>query len=156
MRNMLRNAKGGDGVHSELAANCGANRAEREWLDRLPEDARALVREQIGLIALRQRRAMKELKQLGDADDQLGESTEKYSNVGGKAGVDSEQSAHERVVKRRAAFDARQEVEPRLSKLGEQMLKAIEQLIALEGGTPGQDAAHTCIVIPDNGRGEMD
>ncbi len=145
--------KEGGGVHSELAANCGASRAEREWLERLPEGAGALMREQIGLIALRQRRAMKELKALEGAAGQLDESTEKHSNVGGKAGVDSEQSAHERIVKRRAAFDARQEVEARLSKLGEQMLKAIEMLGAVEGEMPRQDAAHTCIVIPDNGRG---
>ena len=46
----------------------------------------------------------------------------------------------------------------RLNKLGDQMLKAIELMVALEerGADSGGDAPRTCILIPDNGRGRAE
>lgn len=81
----------------------------------------------------------------------LEESSDKDACTGGKAGPDSEQNSRERVIKRRLP-DARQEIEARLNKLGDQMLKAIELMVALEerGADSGGDAPRTCILIPDN------
>lgn len=140
-----------------LAGLCGASRAECEHIRALPGDARGMLGEQLALMALRQRRAMLELKALERAQggaDMLEESSEKDACVGGKAGPDSEQNTSEKVVKRRAPFDARQEIEARLNKLGDQMLKAIELMGAFEerGSAGGSDDARTCILIPDNGR----
>lgn len=143
-----------------LAAMCGASQAEREGLNDLPDDARGMLCEQIAFMALRQKRAMLELKKFereagAKGRGALEESSDKDSCTGGKAGPDSEQNSRERVTKRRSTFDARQEIEARLNKLGDQMLKAIELMGALEehGGDSGGDAPRTCILIPDNGRG---
>ena len=63
----------------------------------------------------------------------------------------------ERALKRRSLFDARQELEGRLSKLSEQKLKALELLSELEErhGTAAQEAGAR-IIIPDNGRGRVE
>ncbi len=146
-----------------LAAMCGASPAERAKLGGLPDDARGMLGAQIAFMALRQSRAMQELKAFSREAGVKGigaleESSDKDACTGGKAGPDSEQNSREHVIKRRSAFDARQEIEARLNKLGDQMLKAIELMVALEerGADSGGDAPRTCILIPDNGRGRAE
>lgn len=146
----------------ELARLCGATEEEMRLLGALPRDSRGLLLCQLGLIALRERRALRELKELArgtarDAGRALDESATRDVRVAGKASADGEQTTNERALKRRSLFDARQELEGRLSKLSEQKLKALELLCELEErhGTAVQEAGAR-IIIPDNGRGRVE
>ena len=145
---------GADGLWT-LAA---VSKRERGALGNMPCDARGLLLYQIRLISLRETRAMQDMRALdmrrGDA---LEECVHKIACVSGKAGPDSSQDTDEVTTKRRAIFDARQEIQSLLTRLGEQKLKALEMLGELEerGGNDMSTAA-PCIVIPDNGRARIE
>ena len=141
-----------------LCALAAVSKRERGALSNMPCDARGLLLYQIRLISLREARAMQDMRALdmrrGDA---LEECVHKIACVSGKAGPDSSQDTDEVTTKRRAIFDARQEIQSLLTRLGEQKLKALEMLGELEerGGNDMSTAA-PCIVIPDNGRARIE
>lgn len=141
-----------------LCALAAVSKRERGALGNMPCDARGLLLYQIRLISLREARAMQDMRALdmrrGDA---LEECVHKIACVSGKAGPDSSQDTDEVTTKRRAIFDARQEIQSLLTRLGEQKLKALEMLGELEerGGNDMSTAA-PCIVIPDNGRARIE
>lgn len=144
---------GADGLWT-LAA---ANKRERGALSGLPCDARGLLLYQIRLISLREARAMQDMRALDmRRGDVLEECVHKTACVSGKAGADSSQDTDEVTTRRRAIFDARQDIQSLLTRLGEQKLKALEMLGGLEErGGNDMSAAAPCIVIPDNGRARI-
>lgn len=144
-----------------LLALCGATRPEQKKLARLPEDPRALLCQQISLLTLRERRAMRAMTALEHTDRSatgaLEEHSTKESRTCGKAAADSEQTVNEHSTRQRSTFDARQELDAQLNKLNEQKLKAIELLARLDErqGTQ-QSGVRFSICIPDNGRARVE
>ena len=143
------------GDNNTLLKLCGATRTERDRLAHLPTEPRALLRQQIELLALRERRAMRAMAALKrlcrNSVGALEEHTQKDSRTCGKAAADSEQTVSEHI------FDARQELEAQLNKLNEQKLKAIELLARLdERQGEQQPGVRFSICIPDNGRARVE
>ncbi len=149
------------GDNNTLLKLCGATRTERDRLAHLPTEPRALLRQQIELLALRERRAMRAMAALKrlcrNSVGALEEHTQKDSRTCGKAAADSEQTVSEHSTRRRSIFDARQELEAQLNKLNEQKLKAIELLARLdERQSEQQPGVRFSICIPDNGRARVE
>ncbi len=146
---------------SALPAMCGATKSERRLLARLPDEPRALLYQQIELLALRERRALRALSALEKATrgapEALEEHAQKEARVCGKAAVDSEQTSLEHTTRRSSAFSARQELDAQLGRLNEQKLKAIELLARLDERQGDQSGGvRLSICIPDNGRARVE
>lgn len=146
--------------YNALLALCGAGKVERRLLARLPQEPGELARQQIALLALRERRTLRAMAAL-EREFMRGGALEEHAakdvRTCGKAAADSEQTVSEHTVRRRAAFDALGELDARLHKLGEQKLKAIELLSRLdERPDEGRPGVHFSICIPDNGRARLE
>lgn len=149
-------------MKNDLMALCGATKAERAMLLDMPDDSRELLCQQIKLLALRERRAMLELKALvargnADAAHPMEDVVLKDARVCGRAAADSEQTSSEQTIKRRSAFELLQELDAQLHRLNEQKLRAIDLLARLDERCP-QEANNVKfdICIPDNGRGRAE